>query len=97
MHYYGDNKPGFIVEQCQVMNVWWLAPLQLFCFNFGTTHAIHHFVVRDPFYIRQMTASKALPILKANGVRFNDMGTFKRANRMHTQKQTSQNSAAIAA
>ncbi|MDF1779793.1 MAG: fatty acid desaturase [Alcanivoracaceae bacterium] len=97
MHYYGDNKPGFIVEQCQVMNVWWLAPLQLFCFNFGTTHAIHHFVVRDPFYIRQMTASKALPILKANGVRFNDMGTFKRANRMHTQKQTSQNSAPVAA
>ena len=83
MHYYGDNKPGVIVEQCQVLNVWWLIPLQLFCFNFGSTHAIHHFVVRDPFYIRQMTAKRAHVVLKENGVRFNDLGTFRRANRMH--------------
>lgn len=88
MHYYGDNKQGVIVEQCQVLNVWWLIPLQLFCFNFGNTHAIHHFVVRDPFYVRQMTAKRALPVLKENGVRFNDIGSFRRANRMHPVKKT---------
>lgn len=87
MHYYGDNKPGVIVEQCQVLNVWWLWPLQAFCFNFGSTHAIHHFVVRDPFYIRQMTAARAHEVLRANGVRFNDLGTFRRANRMHEREQ----------
>lgn len=87
MHYYGDNKPGVIVEQCQVLNVWWLMPLQLFCFNFGSTHAIHHFVVRDPFYVRQMTAKRAHEVLRNNGVRFNDLGTFRRANRLHAEPQ----------
>jgi len=97
MHYYGDNKPGVIVEQCQVLNVWWLMPLQAFCFNFGNTHAIHHFVVRDPFYVRQMTAKRALPVLKENGVRFNDIGSFSRANRMHAvdQKRHQPASAAV--
>ena len=87
MHYYGDNEPGKITEQCQVLNVWWLWPLQAFCFNFGSTHAIHHFVVRDPFYIRQMTASRAHEVLRAHGVRFNDLGTFRRANRMHERDE----------
>ncbi|MGJ3255206.1 MAG: fatty acid desaturase [Alcanivorax sp.] len=87
MHYYGDNEPGKITEQCQVLNVWWLWPLQAFCFNFGSTHAIHHFVVRDPFYVRQMTAKRAHVVLKENGVRFNDLGTFRRANRMHEKPQ----------
>ena len=85
MHYYGDNRPGVISEQCQVLNVWWLIPLQLFCFNFGSTHAIHHFVVRDPFYVRQMTASRAHQVLRRHGIRFNDLGTFRRANRYHPQ------------
>ncbi len=87
MHYYGDNEQGKITEQCQVLNVWWLWPMQAFCFNFGSTHAIHHFVVRDPFYIRQMTAKQAHKVLKDNGVRFNDLGTFRRANRMHETAQ----------
>ena len=56
-------------------------PLQLFCFNFGSTHAIHHFVVREPFYIRQMTAPAAHAVMREMGVRFNDFGTFRRANR----------------
>jgi len=81
MHYYGDVEPGNIIQQTQVWTAWWLAPLHLFCFNFGATHAIHHFVVRDPFYIRQLTASEVYPILRAHGVRFNDYGTFFRANR----------------
>ena len=83
MHYYGDNEPGNVSQQCQVLNVWWLLPLQAFCFNFGSTHAIHHFVVRDPFYVRQMTAKRAHEVLRRHGIRFNDLGTFRRANRYH--------------
>ncbi len=79
MHYYGDVRS--LLEQTQVLNAWYLFPFQLFCFNFGSTHGIHHFVVGEPFYIRQMTAKKAHLAMRENGVRFNDMGTFERANR----------------
>jgi len=81
MHYYGDVEAKNIIQQTQVLNVWWMAPLQLFCFNFGSTHAIHHFVVKEPFYIRQATAKAAHRVMRENGVRFNDLGTFRRANR----------------
>ncbi|ANF81813.1 fatty acid desaturase [Acinetobacter sp. NCu2D-2] len=81
MHYYGDIDPRDVIKQTQVLNPWWLAPFQLFCFNFGATHAIHHFVVKEPFYIRQMTAKTAHKVMKEVGVRFNDIGTFKRMNR----------------
>ena len=83
MHYYGDNAPGIIHQQCQVMNKWYLIPLQLFCFNFGSTHAIHHFVVRDPFYIRHLSEKESHEVLRRHDIRFNDMGTFKRANRLN--------------
>ncbi|AHK15122.1 fatty acid desaturase [Thalassolituus oleivorans R6-15] len=86
MHYYGDNRSGIIHEQCQVMNPWYLLPLQAFCFNFGSTHAIHHFVVRDPFYIRHLATKESHEVLRKHGIRFNDMGTFSRANRMHTKE-----------
>lgn len=82
MHYYGDVEEGNVIEQTQVLNRWWLAPLQLFCANFGSTHGIHHFVPGDPFYVRQMTAKVAHRVMRANGVRFNDLGTFRRANRL---------------
>ncbi len=81
MHYYGDVEDGNIMQQTQVLNAWWLFPFQLFCFNFGSTHAIHHFVVKEPFYIRQWTAAQAHQAMRKMGVRFNDMGTFRRANR----------------
>lgn len=81
MHYYGDVEDGNVVQQCQIWTDWRMKPLQAFCFNFAGTHAIHHFVVRDPFYIRQAIAEDCYPIMKENGVRFNDFGTFKRANR----------------
>lgn len=87
MHYYGDVDPRDIVQQTQVWTAWWLAPLHLFCFNFGATHAIHHFVVRDPFYLRQLTAREVYPVLRRHGVRFNDFGTFLRANRQHAAPQ----------
>lgn len=82
MHYYGDVEKGNIVQQCQVWTTPWAIPLHLFCFNFAGTHAMHHFVVRDPFYVRQWLAPGLYPLLRENGVRFNDFGTFKRANRM---------------
>lgn len=81
MHYFGDVEPDNVIQQCQVLNAWWMAPFHLFCFNFGSTHAIHHFVVKEPFYIRQMTAPVAHKVMREMGVRFNDVGTFRRANR----------------
>ena len=89
MHYFGDIEDGNFVQQCQVLNSKWFIIPHLFCFNFGSTHGIHHFVVRDPFYIRQMTAKKAHEVMRANGVRFNDLGTFKRANRWTMKEQAS--------
>lgn len=85
MHYFGDIEDGNFVQQCQVLNSKWFVIPHLFCFNFGSTHAIHHFVVRDPFYIRQMTAKRAHEVMRENGVRFNDLGTFKRSNRWEMQ------------
>ncbi|OWY19863.1 fatty acid desaturase [Sphingobacteriales bacterium UPWRP_1] len=85
MHYYGDVERGNIMQQTQVLNAWWLLPLQLFCFNFGSTHTIHHFVVQETFYVRQFTAPQAHKILQNYGVRFNDLGTFTRANRFKNE------------
>lgn len=81
MHYYGDIDPRDVIKQTQVLNPWWLMPFQLFCCNFGSTHAIHHFVVKEPFYVRQLTSKTAHKVMKEVGVRFNDIGTFKRVNR----------------
>lgn len=81
MHYYGDVEDGNVIQQTQVLNPWWLWPAQLFCFNFGSTHAIHHFVVKEPFYIRQWTAPVAHRVMREMGVRFNDYGSFASANR----------------
>ena len=83
MHYYGDIEKGNVIEQTQVLNAWWTIPFHLFCFNFGATHAIHHFVVNEPFYLRQLAAAKSHVIMRNYGVRFNDFGSFKRANRYH--------------
>lgn len=85
MHYYGDVELGNVIQQTQVLNPWWLWPLQAFCFNFGSTHGIHHFVVKEPFYLRQMTAPVAHKVMREMGVRFNDFGTFARANRWDEQ------------
>ncbi|RZL00695.1 MAG: fatty acid desaturase [Rubrivivax sp.] len=81
MHYYGDIEEGNVIQQCQVLTPAWMWPFQLFCCNFGSTHAIHHFVVKEPFYVRQLTAPVAHRVMREAGVRFNDLGTFARANR----------------
>ncbi|KFF67686.1 hypothetical protein IW01_15180 [Pectobacterium brasiliense] len=81
LHYHGDNERGNVIQETQVLNPWWLYPINLFCFNFGSTHAIHHFVVNEPFYIRQLSAPVAHKVMRDMGVRFNDFGSFSRANR----------------
>jgi fatty acid desaturase len=78
MHYYGGVSS--LMQQTQVLTPWWMAPMQLFCCNFGSTHGIHHFVVGQPFYLRQMVARAAHRAMRENGVRFNDMTTFANAN-----------------
>jgi hypothetical protein len=80
MHYYGDIQEGNILQQTQVLNRWWTWPFQLFCFNFGSTHSIHHFVVNEPFYLRQMSMKKSHQVFKQEGIRFNDTTSFKNAN-----------------
>jgi len=85
MHYYGNVDS--VIKQTQVLNAWYFLPFQLFCFNFGSTHGIHHFVVGEPFYIRQLTEKDAHKAMKENGVAFNDLGTFRRSNRFF-QPQT---------
>jgi hypothetical protein len=79
VHYYEDVRS--IEEETQVLRPLFLWPLQLFCFNFGTTHSFHHYVVEQPFYLRQLLSPWVLPALRKYGVRFNDVGTFFRANR----------------
>lgn len=81
MHYYGDIEEGNILQQTQVLNSWWTWPFQLFCFNFGSTHSIHHFVVNEPFYLRQMAVKRSYEVFKQEGIRFNDTNSFKNANR----------------
>lgn len=86
MHYFGDVENGNVMEQTQVLTVWWTFPMQVFCFFFGWTHSIHHFVVNETFYVRHMGRKRAYQVMKEYGVRFNDLGTFKRANRYNEYK-----------
>ncbi len=81
LHYHGDVERGNLIQETQVFNAWWFLPFNLFSFNVGGTHGIHHFVVREPFWVRQLTAKRAHEVMAQYGVRFNDMQTFLRANR----------------
>lgn len=80
-HYYGDIPDSAVYYQNQILDHWLLWPLQAFCFNFGATHVLHHYVVRQPFYLRQWVAPRVRSVLLDAGVRRNDLGTFRRANR----------------
>jgi fatty acid desaturase len=79
LHYYGGVDS--VLKQTQVFKGWFIWPFNLFTFNFAGTHAIHHFFVNQPFYLRQMLSGKAHKVMKENGVRFNDFSTFTQANR----------------
>lgn len=68
-------------NRCHPSGIKWLLPLHAFCCNFGGTHAIHHFLVRDPFYLGEAIAKDCQQVLREGGVRFDDYQTFRRANR----------------
>jgi fatty acid desaturase len=85
LHYYGGVNS--VLQQTQVFKGVFAWPLNLFTFNFAGTHAIHHFVIKQPFYIRQMVAKYAHKVMKENGVRFNDFSTFTQANRYRSLYQ----------
>lgn len=80
-HYYGDIEPNDVTQQNQILDHWSFAPMQLFCFNFGATHVLHHYVVQQPFYLRQLVAPAVKQTLIEQGVRHNDLATVRRANR----------------
>jgi hypothetical protein len=86
MHYMGDVEAGNVIQQVQVFTPWWSTPLQWFCFFFGATHAIHHFVVNEPFYLRQLTRKAAQEVLIENGIRLNDVKSLRFSNRYHHTK-----------
>lgn len=77
-HYTGERLG--LLRQTQSQGAWFFWPLQPFCFNFGKTHCIHHFVVHQPFFLRQMVAKAAYRVMRQQGVLFNDYGTFRRRN-----------------
>jgi fatty acid desaturase len=79
LHYYGGVDS--VLKQTQVFKGLFIWPFNLFTFNFAGTHAIHHFVVQQPFYLRQMLAGTAHKVMKENGVRFNDFSTWNKGNR----------------
>ena len=95
-HYYGDIPAKNVFFQNQVLNHWILYPLQAFCFNFGATHIIHHYVTRQPFYLRQMAAFGIYPDMLAQGVRFNDLSIWSRCHRYNRPEDSPKVSAALA-
>lgn len=80
MHYYGNVNS--LREQTQILDPIYLKPFQWLTCYFGRTHTIHHYVINQPFYIRTMIADRANAILLKSGIRYNDTGTFFRANRL---------------
>ncbi len=78
MHYYGGVNN--LHQQTHIITSKWFIPFHLFCFNFGKTHTIHHFVPNQPFYIRQWISNKVNQVMKQQGVRFNDFESLKNAN-----------------
>ena len=70
-----------ILEQNQILDhpVFW--PLQALCWNFGATHVVHHFLVRQPFWRRTLLFPRVRSMLVEHGVRANDFQSLRRANR----------------
>jgi fatty acid desaturase len=79
MHYYGGVNN--LYQQTHVITSKVFAPFHLFCFNFGKTHTIHHFVPNQPFYLRQAVSEKVNQIMRQQGMRFNDFKSILNANR----------------
>lgn len=86
-HYYEDIPERDVFYQNQILRGWAVFPLQLFCFNFGATHIIHHYVVNQPFYLRQLVSRAALAEMQRQGTRINDFGTVLRNNRWNDSSE----------
>jgi len=80
-HYYGDIPEHDVTVQNQILRHPLLWPLQIFCWNFGATHILHHYYVPQPFFIRHLVRREAWQALESIGTRVNDAGIVKRANR----------------
>ena len=79
--HYVDIDRGEVLEQNQVLDHWLFWPLQVFCWNFGATHVLHHLLVKQPFWRRTLVFPEVKPALVEAGIPVNDLGTFGRANR----------------
>jgi hypothetical protein len=79
-HYTGIDRAD-LVQQNQILDHPLFWPFQLFCWNFGATHVLHHFHVQQPFWRRTLVFGELRATLVDNGVPANDLGTFRRANR----------------
>ena len=78
MHYFGDVEES--MQEVQILDNWCFLPLQLFCCFFGKSHAVHHFVVPQPFYLRIWIAFRINEVLALNGVRRGDWRSLFRQN-----------------
>jgi fatty acid desaturase len=88
-HYYGDIPEHNVYFQNQILNHWLLTPFQIFCWGFGGTHIIHHYVPNQPFYLRSVIATPVWEEMKKQGVRNNDWGVILRANRWNITEEQS--------
>jgi len=88
VHYYGDIPEKNVFFQNQVIDHWVFYPLQIFCFNFGVSHILHHYVTRQPFYLRQMCAPGVMDEMRKQGVRFNDLEIYLRDHRYSKGTET---------
>lgn len=79
-HYYGDIPQKSVFFQNQILDHWILIPFQLFAFNFGATHIVHHYVPGQPFYLRQLVYSRVKTYMVERGVRLNDFSIVERSN-----------------
>jgi len=80
-HYYGDIPARDVFFQTQVITAPITWPAQIFCCFFGATHILHHYAVRQPFYLRTLVFPGVVEVLRREGVRFNDFGSIGRGNR----------------
>lgn len=80
-HYFDDIPADDLFFQNQILDHWALRPMQALCWNFGGTHIVHHFVPGQPFYLRMAVAPAARAEMLRQGIRRNDLGIVRRANR----------------
>jgi hypothetical protein len=83
MHYY--EHFGGKLHECQVINAWPFVIFNMFSVNFGNSHAVHHFLEKQTFYIRELCSGDAHVAFRKHGVRFNDLGVVFRKNHFNKE------------